>query len=226
MRLQAELGGAAAVGLHRRHPRGPGVRRLGDLRPPRLGRRSPDRPARRPGRSRAWCSCGWSPRRVPRGLPTRSTSYPRASCRRATCTCWTRPVPATSRSRSCTRTPSRCAGWRSSTSSPTTPTARAATCCRCATATATASTTGSASTSRTSSARCCGAGPGSGSRGRSRAGIESVLDGLAGDLREQLEDLLTVREVDAIERRSERLLSKGRFPVPAGGWPSIPWPPF
>jgi len=58
------------------------------------------------------------------------------------------------------------------------------------------------------------------------AGIESVLDGLSGDLREQLEDLLTVREVDAIERRSERLLSKGRFPVPAGGWPSIPWPPF
>jgi len=58
------------------------------------------------------------------------------------------------------------------------------------------------------------------------AGIESVLDGLSGDLREHLEDLLTVREVDAIERRSERLLSKGRFPVPAGGWPSIPWPPF
>ena len=35
-----------------------------------------------------------------------------------------------------------------------------------------------------------------------------------------------MREVDAIERRCERLLSKGRFPVPAGGWPSIPWPPF
>ena len=35
-----------------------------------------------------------------------------------------------------------------------------------------------------------------------------------------------LREVDAIERRSERLLAKGRFPVPAGGWPSIPWPPF
>ncbi len=59
-----------------------------------------------------------------------------------------------------------------------------------------------------------------------RDGVEGIVDGLDGDLRERLEDLLTVREVDAIERRCERLLSKGRFPVPAGGWPSIPWPPF
>ena len=57
-------------------------------------------------------------------------------------------------------------------------------------------------------------------------GVECVLDGLRGELRERLEDLLTVREVDAIERRSERLLRAGRFPLPAGGWPSIPWPPF
>ena len=63
VRLQAELGGAAAVGLHRRHPRRPGVRRLGGLRPPRLGRRPPDGAARRPRRARAWCSCGWSPTR-------------------------------------------------------------------------------------------------------------------------------------------------------------------
>ena len=59
-----------------------------------------------------------------------------------------------------------------------------------------------------------------------RAGVECVLDGLAGHLRERLEDLLTVREVDAIERRCRRLLGRGRFPVPAGGWPAIPWPPF
>jgi uncharacterized repeat protein (TIGR03843 family) len=59
-----------------------------------------------------------------------------------------------------------------------------------------------------------------------RGGVESVLTGLDGELRDRLEDLLTVYEVDAIERRCERLLSKGRFPVPAGGWPSIPWPPF
>jgi hypothetical protein len=59
-----------------------------------------------------------------------------------------------------------------------------------------------------------------------RDGVESVIVGLDGDLRDRLEDLLTVHEVDAIVRRCQRLLSKGRFPVPAGGWPSIPWPPF
>jgi uncharacterized repeat protein (TIGR03843 family) len=59
-----------------------------------------------------------------------------------------------------------------------------------------------------------------------RSGVESVLDGLSGELRERLEDLLTVHEVDAVARRCERLLRVGRFPVPAGGWPSIPWPPF
>ncbi len=63
-------------------------------------------------------------------------------------------------------------------------------------------------------------------RRRSATGSSASLDGLDGDLRERLEDLLTVREVDAIARRCERLLRTGRFPVPAGGWPSIPWPPF
>jgi uncharacterized repeat protein (TIGR03843 family) len=58
------------------------------------------------------------------------------------------------------------------------------------------------------------------------AGVQGIVDGLDGDLRERLDDLLTVREVDAIARRCERLLRAGRFPIPAGGWPSIPWPPF
>ena len=62
------------------------------------------------------------------------------------------------------------------------------------------------------------------------SGVECVVDGLRGGqqggLRDRLEDLLTVPEVDAIARRSERLLRAGRFPRPAGGWPSIPWPPF
>ena len=58
------------------------------------------------------------------------------------------------------------------------------------------------------------------------AGVESVLAGLDADLRDSLEDLLTVREVDAIARRCERLLLVRSFPVPRGGWPSIPWPPF
>ncbi len=58
------------------------------------------------------------------------------------------------------------------------------------------------------------------------AGVESVLRGLEQGLRASLEELVTVREVDAVARRCERLLRVGSFPVPRGGWPSIPWPPF
>lgn len=61
-------------------------------------------------------------------------------------------------------------------------------------------------------------------------GVESVLDGLGSGrgngLRDSLEDLLTGREVDAVQRRCDRLLRVGSFPVPRGGWPAIPWPPF
>ena len=59
-----------------------------------------------------------------------------------------------------------------------------------------------------------------------RAGLASVLDGVHGELRNELEEHLTVREVDALGRRCERLLRVGGFPVPSAGWPSIPWPPF
>ena len=123
--LQAGRGGAAPVGLPRRHarrPRGGGVPRL---RGARLGHRAAHVPARRTARTRAWSSSGRSRTRcrrpstlvhdgaVPDGLPAR--------LRRAR-----RPRPR--RSRWCTRTPRSCAGWRSSTSWSTTPTARAATC--------------------------------------------------------------------------------------------------
>ena len=43
-------------------------------------------------------------------------------------------------------------------------------------------------------------------------GVEAVLTGLDGDLRDTLEDLLTVREVDAISRRCERLLRVRSLP--------------
>jgi len=61
-----------------------------------------------------------------------------------------------------------------------------------------------------------------------REGVQRVASGLAprAVLREALEDLLTVAEVDAVERRCERLLRAGALPLPAAGWPSIPWPPF
>ena len=58
------------------------------------------------------------------------------------------------------------------------------------------------------------------------AGVERVLEGLDGELRTTLTGLLTTQEVDAVARRCERLLRAGAFPVPRGGWPSIPWPPF
>ncbi len=59
-----------------------------------------------------------------------------------------------------------------------------------------------------------------------RAGVESVVAGLEGDLCAALEPLLTEREIHAVGRRCERLLSSGVFPMASSGWPSIPWPPF
>ncbi len=126
VRLQAGRGGAAAVGLPRRHPgrpRGRGVRRL---RGARLGRRAADRAARRPGRPRHGAGLARARRRPGPGRP----GAHRVACRRATCTCSTPTTATTGRSRWCTRTATRCAGWRSSTCWSTTPTARAATCWR------------------------------------------------------------------------------------------------
>lgn len=49
---------------------------------------------------------------------------------------------------------------------------------------------------------------------------------LAGDLGEQLQPFLTQDEIDAVSMRVDRLLSKGRFPLPNPNWPAIPWPAF
>ena len=57
-------------------------------------------------------------------------------------------------------------------------------------------------------------------------GVQAVLAGLRGPLRSDLEDLLSVAEVEALERRCRRLAERARFPRRSGGWPSIPWPPF
>ena len=222
-------GGAAAVGLHRRHAGRPRVRRLGGLR-----RTSAGTSCRRPccatgppgpGMVQLWMEPDEAPRRR-----TRSTSCPRARCPPgflhvldAT------TAPATSRSRWCTRTPRRCAGWPSSTSSSTTPTARAATCCRCADGhrygvdhgvcfhtedklrtvlwgwagqrlTPTRSRAASSASLRRLRRRRCA----SGSRTCSR-----------------------LREVDAVARRCRAAAARAAGSrCPAGGWPSIPWPPF
>ncbi|HEX3899163.1 MAG TPA: SCO1664 family protein [Mycobacteriales bacterium] len=49
---------------------------------------------------------------------------------------------------------------------------------------------------------------------------------LVGELGETLEELLTLREVEATRRRVNRLLKSGRHPQPSGDWPPMPWPPF
>jgi uncharacterized repeat protein (TIGR03843 family) len=43
---------------------------------------------------------------------------------------------------------------------------------------------------------------------------------------EQLGRLLSDREIAALVRRADLLLSRRRLPRPRGEWPSIPWPPF
>jgi len=52
-----------------------------------------------------------------------------------------------------------------------------------------------------------------------RALLEGRLDGA-------LSALLTRREVAAVRRRVDRLLTRRRYPEPSGDWPAIPWPPF
>jgi uncharacterized repeat protein (TIGR03843 family) len=49
---------------------------------------------------------------------------------------------------------------------------------------------------------------------------------LEGDLDDALGALLTRREVAAVRRRVDRLLTERCYPEPSGDWPAIPWPPF
>jgi len=58
------------------------------------------------------------------------------------------------------------------------------------------------------------------------AGVNRVCEALRGPLGHALADLLTDREIDALDRRCRRLLDRGVLPTPRGDWPAIPWPPF
>jgi uncharacterized repeat protein (TIGR03843 family) len=49
---------------------------------------------------------------------------------------------------------------------------------------------------------------------------------MEGDLAEQLSEHLTIKEVQAVSTRIDRLLDAGVFPEPSGDWPAIPWPAF
>jgi uncharacterized repeat protein (TIGR03843 family) len=58
------------------------------------------------------------------------------------------------------------------------------------------------------------------------AGLAGLLQGLGSGLREELAELLAEEEVEAVVRRTQRLEAAGRFPLPRGDGPAIPWPPF
>ena len=57
-------------------------------------------------------------------------------------------------------------------------------------------------------------------------GVRTVRAALGAELGDELGFHLTPLEVDAVARRCDRLLAKGRMPSPRGEWPAIPWPPF
>ena len=56
--------------------------------------------------------------------------------------------------------------------------------------------------------------------------LVAVLSDEDSELTAVLSRLLTKRELNATIVRSQRLLRRGVMPVPSGGRPSIPWPPF
>lgn len=62
---------------------------------------------------------------------------------------------------------------------------------------------------------------------------EDVVDALSrfralleGDLAGRLAEHITPKEVQALAKRTDDLLSAGVFPAPSGDWPAIPWPAF
>lgn len=56
--------------------------------------------------------------------------------------------------------------------------------------------------------------------------LQRAVNSLNGELRLQLEQLLTADEIDALEMRVNRLLNQGCFPHPSPDWPAVPWPAF
>jgi hypothetical protein len=56
--------------------------------------------------------------------------------------------------------------------------------------------------------------------------LRSLRTDLDGALCEQLSALLSAAEVHATRRRVDRLLATGKYPLPTGDWPAVPWPPF
>ncbi|MFI2563411.1 SCO1664 family protein [Paenarthrobacter sp. NPDC018779] len=59
-----------------------------------------------------------------------------------------------------------------------------------------------------------------------RDGIGRVSEGLAGGLGQDLAELLSSDEIEALSARCERLLLAGQFPAPSGEMSAVPWPLF
>ncbi|MDO5699609.1 MAG: SCO1664 family protein [Dermatophilus congolensis] len=55
---------------------------------------------------------------------------------------------------------------------------------------------------------------------------EALAAALEGEAREVLEELVTLPEMDALDRRLERLLRTATHPRPSHDWPALPWPPL
>jgi hypothetical protein len=56
--------------------------------------------------------------------------------------------------------------------------------------------------------------------------LSELRAALEGPLDTTLSALLTRREVAAVRRRVDRLLTRRCYPEPSGDWPAVPWPPF
>jgi uncharacterized repeat protein (TIGR03843 family) len=56
--------------------------------------------------------------------------------------------------------------------------------------------------------------------------LEDAVNALQGELRTQLEPLLTKEEIDATASLVSSLLTQGCFPHPNPNWPAVPWPAF
>jgi uncharacterized repeat protein (TIGR03843 family) len=57
-------------------------------------------------------------------------------------------------------------------------------------------------------------------------GLQRIREALGSDLGVTLAGLLSRAEVRATTRRTDALLTSGRFPFPSPDWPAVPWPPF
>ncbi len=56
--------------------------------------------------------------------------------------------------------------------------------------------------------------------------LHRLAERLEADLGQQLSQLLTTAEVRATRRRVQRLLARGKYPMPPTDWPAVPYPPY